>query len=183
MSGMSSEPRRTVLVVDDDDVFRERLLKAFVARGYDARGAKSAEEAVSLAEEETPEWALLDLHMGKTSGLYAVRRLLELDKTTRIVVLTGYGSIATAIEAMRSGAVHYLTKPSDLDDIIAAFEHDGSPAARLPTTTVPSLHRVEWEHIERVLVACGGNITQAANLLGIHRRSLQRKLSKRPGVR
>lgn len=119
-----------------------------------------------------------------SSGLEVLRRLHALDATTRIVVLTGDGSIATALDAVRSGAVHYLTKPAELDEILRAFYNDGAPASHPPESRVPSLDRVEWEHIiQRVLVSCDGNITRAAVLLGLHRRSLQRKLSKRPPQR
>lgn len=145
------------------------------------RDADSVEVGMDLARAESPEYAIVDLRIRHSSGLHLVRRLHELDPTTRIVVLTGYGSIATALDAVRSGAVHYLTKPADIDEILAALDHDGSPAATPPPASIPSLDRVEWEHIDRVLVDCGGNITQAAALLGIHRRSLQRKLGKRPG--
>lgn len=172
-----------MLVVDDEDIFRDRLVRALVARGFDAVGLGSADEAIAHAERESPEHAIVDLRMPHTSGLLVVRKLHAIDKATRIVVLTGYGSIATALDAVRSGAVHYLTKPADLDQIIAAFDHDGSPSDEPPPTSVPTLDRVEWEHIDRVLVGCGGNITQAAELLGLHRRSLQRKLSKRPSPR
>lgn len=174
---------RSVLVVDDEDAFRERLVRALNERGFEATGVASAEDAIRHALRDTPECAIVDLRMPRMSGLHVVRRLHELDPTTRVVVLTGYGSIATALDAVRSGAVNYLTKPADIDDIVAAFDHDGSPADDPPPTTVPSLERVEWEHIDRVLVRCGGNITQAATLLGLHRRSLQRKLGKRPGPR
>jgi len=171
---------RSVLVVEDDDQLRERLLRSLAQRGFEVRGAADAREATALAEEESPECALVDLRLGNESGLDVVRRLRAIDGATRIVVLTGYGSIATALDALRSGAVHYLTKPAGLDEIIAAFDHDGSPAKDPPPTSIPSLDRVEWEHIDRVLLAAGGNITQAAALLGLHRRSLQRKLAKRP---
>lgn len=174
---------RTVLVVDDEEAFRQRLIRALNDRGFEATGASDAEEAIRLATVETPECAIVDLRMPRGSGLQVVRELHQLDKTTRIVVLTGYGSIATALDAVRSGAVHYLTKPADLDEIIAGFDHDGTPSETPPPTEVPSLDRVEWEHIDRVMVSCGGNITQAAALLGLHRRSLQRKLFKRPNAR
>ncbi len=182
-STVHEHERRSVLVVDDEDAFRERLVRALAERGFDATGVGSAEEAIREAQKESPECAIVDLRMPRTSGLHAVRKLHELDPTTSIVVLTGYGSIATALDAVRSGAVHYLTKPADIDEIIAAFDHDGAPADEPPPTSVPSLERVEWEHIDRVLMSCGGNITQAATLLGLHRRSLQRKLGKRPTSR
>jgi two-component system response regulator RegA len=183
-SGDNAVPSgRSVLVVDDDDLFRDRLVHALRERGFEALGAATAEAALEAAGRETPECAIVDLRMPRVSGLHVVRKLHELDPTTRIVVLTGFGSIATALDAVRSGAVHYLTKPADISEIIAAFDHDGSPSQEPPTATVPTLDRVEWEHIDRVLVSCGGNITQAAALLGLHRRSLQRKLAKYPGAR
>jgi len=175
--------RRSVLVVDDEDTFRERLMRALEGCGFEVRGAASADEALERAHEESPECAVVDLRMPGKSGLHAVRGLHEIDPHTRIVVLTGYGSIATALDAVRSGAVHYLTKPAELDAIVAAFDHDGSPDADPPPTVVPSLGRIEWEHIDRVLTQVDGNITKAAKLLGIHRRSLQRKLAKRPSRR
>lgn len=171
---------RTVLVVDDEDNFRNRLVRAFNDRGFEAWGAADAASALAQAEKESPECAVVDLRLPRTSGLQIVRQLQAIDPTTRIVMLTGYGSIATALDAVRSGAVHYLTKPVDIEEIIAAFDHDGSPAETPPPTQIPSLDRVEWEHIERVLCECDGNITQAARFLGLHRRSLQRKLSKYP---
>ncbi len=180
-AGATEGPRKSVLVVDDEAGFRDRLVRALQARGFEAIGAGAVDEALAIANADTPEYAIVDLRMPGASGLHLVRRLREIDPTTRIVVLTGYGSIATALDAVRSGAVHYLTKPAALDEIVAALDHDGSPSAAPPPTKVPSLDRVEWEHIERVLANCAGNITQAAALLGIHRRSLQRKLGKRPG--
>lgn len=171
----------SVLVVDDDDTFRERLVRAFRERGYDAVGAPDGAAAVAHAERESPEYAVVDLRMPGAPGLEVVKRLKALDAATQVVVLTGYGSIATAVEAVRQGATHYLTKPADLDDILAALTRDEAGAAPpgVPSEA-PSLARVEWEHINRVLLECDGNISQAARVLGLHRRSLQRKLAKRP---
>jgi two-component system response regulator RegA len=177
----------SMLVVDDDETFRTRLVRAFQTRGYEASGAKDAESALLLAKQESPEHAVVDLRMPGMSGLDLVRELKQIDSTTNIVVLTGYGSIATALEAVRLGATHYLTKPADVDDILAAFQrahHAPEPLAlNDETLVVPTLARAEWEHIHRVLTDCGGNISQAARLLGLHRRSLQRKLSKYPTMR
>ncbi len=179
---MSEETPRSILVVDDDDTFRTRLVRAFADRGFDARGAKDGEEALRRARAESPEYAVVDLRMPGDFGLDVVRALREIDEATRIVVLTGYGSIATATQAIRLGAVDYLTKPSDADQILAALEAK-EKKGDIPLTdagSIPSLARVEWEHIQRVLMDCGGNVSQAARALGLHRRSLQRKLSKRP---
>ena len=177
----SSADRRTVLVVDDDDMFRERVVRALQARGLDAGGARDYDEAMAAARAESPELALVDLRLPGRSGLDLVRDLKAHDATTRVVVLTGYGSIATAVESVRLGATTYLTKPVDADQIVAAFDRGAAPAEGELPVSVPSLARVEWEHINRVLADCGGNVSQAARLLGIHRRSLQRKLSKDPG--
>src|SRR5262245_37747655 len=123
--------------------------------------------------------ALVDLRLPTSSGLEVVRGLKQLDDTTNVVVLTGYGSIATAVESVRLGAITYLTKPVDADQILAAFDGGETNALRSQDGT-PSLARVEWEHIQRVLNDCDGNISQAARRLKIHRRSLQRKLLKHP---
>ena len=182
MSARVEDAPRSVLVVDDDDVFRQRLVRAFRERGDDSRGAADAPSALALAREDSPEYAVVDLRMPGPSGLELLKGLREIDPTTRLVMLTGYGSIATAVEAVKLGAAHYLTKPADLDDLLAAFDRFDLPPGEAPPapTEVPSLARIEWEHINRVLTDCGGNVSQAARLLGLHRRSLQRKLSKYP---
>ncbi|MFO0684175.1 MAG: response regulator transcription factor [Sandaracinus sp.] len=179
---MSETHEVSLLLVDDDETFRTRLARAFTARGYDVRTAAGPVEALALANAESPELALVDLRMPGGSGLELVRDLLAIDRSTNVVVLTGYGSIATALEAVRLGATHYLSKPADVDEILAAFARkDADPAEPLALPeAVPSLARIEWEHIQRVLTDCGGNVSQAARLLGVHRRSLQRKLSKYP---
>lgn len=180
-----SDAPHTILVVDDDTMFRTRLMKALENRGFEVRGAENVQSAIDLARADSPEMALVDLKMPGGSGLDLVRELKAIDVTTNVVVLTGYGSIATALEAVRLGATHYLTKPADVDEILAAFERaTKGPAAPVEIDhEVASLARAEWEHIHRVLTDCNGNISQAARLLGLHRRSLQRKLSKYPSSR
>jgi two-component system response regulator RegA len=173
------------LVVDDDVSFRTRLVKALSARGYAAQGAGTADEALDVARELKPDAAIVDLKMpGGKSGLELVPDLVSRHPGVQVVVLTGYGSIATAVEAVRKGAINYLSKPADTDQILAAFDADGegANAAADPTEVTPSLARVEWEHIQRILSDCDGNISLAARRLGIHRRSLQRKLSKLPPI-
>jgi len=179
---MMLEEGASVLLVDDDEVFRKSLARAFGRRGFEVRVAGDYDEAMQLAREDSPELAVIDLKMPGRTGLELLRDLRELDPTTRVVVLTGYGSIATAVDAMRLGATNYVPKPADADDILAAFERAEAPpleavAVEFP---VPSLARAEWEHINRVLADCGGNISEAARRLGLHRRSLQRKLQKYP---
>ena len=176
-----AESRPSLLLVDDDAVYRQRLAKAITARGYEVRAAADAEVAVALAEADSPEFAVLDLRMPGESGLDLLRRLKAIDPTTKVLMLTGYGSIATAMEAVRLGAVNYLTKPADVDDILAAFNPVEPSHESSADVETPSLARVEWEHLQRVLNDCNGNLSEAARRLGMHRRSLQRKASrKRP---
>ena len=174
--------RPSLLVVDDDEVFRTRLARSLDTRGYDVRVAGDYDEALASARQDSPELAVVDLRMPGRSGLELVQALLEVDPSTRIVILTGYGSIATAVDAVRLGAVNYLPKPADADDVLAAFARgEAPPLAELPVDFhAPSLGRAEWEHIHRVLAECGGNISRTARRLGIHRRTLQRKLDKYP---
>ncbi len=173
------------LLVDDDGVFRPRLAQAFRKRGWEVIEAGGVGEARAISE--SPEFAVVDLRMPDGSGLEVVRHLHALDSSTRIVVLTGWGSIATALDALRAGAVDYLQKPADADQIEAALlgkkPSDAATEAEDDLHGVPSLARVEWEHIQRVLVACDHNVSQAAKALGLHRRSLQRKLGKYPAAR
>lgn len=175
---------RSLLIVEDDEVLRERMARAFRDRGYEVREAPDADAAIAAARDDSPEFVVADLRMPGRSGVELIRELIALDPSTTAVVLTGYGSIATALEAMRAGAVDYLTKPADVDRIEAALHRraaDDRPAGE--PGHVPSLARVEWEHINRVLADCGGNLSKAACLLGMHRRSLQRKLAKHPANR
>jgi two-component system response regulator RegA len=167
---------RSLLIVEDDDPFRERLVRAMRDRGYEATGVSDYPSALEAARADSPELALVDLRLPGQSGLAVVRELKALDPSTIVVVLTGYGSIATAVESIKLGAASYLTKPADADQIVAAFEGTQPD----DDAEAPSLARVEWEHIHRILGDYGGNVSQAARVLGIHRRSLQRKLAKRP---
>jgi two-component system response regulator RegA len=178
-----------ILVVDDDATFRTRLVRALSSRGFETFDAPDAETAVARARELKPARAVVDLRMPGKSGLELISELMEIDESIQILVLTGYGSIATAVEAVRRGAIDYLSKPVDTEQILAVFNRDNASVAEAGTPPAaavvvgeskPSLARVEWEHIQRVLSDCGGNISEAARQLGIHRRSLQRKLSKLP---
>ena len=174
-----------VLVVDDDDVFRNRLRRAFAQRNWEAEAAPNGAEAVRFARERSPDLVVLDLRMPGTGGLEVVEELRAIDSSMTIIMLTAYGSIPTAISAVKRGADHYLSKPADVDQILAAYENLRSTSNAEPEVpeTVPSLARVEWEHMQRVITDCDGNFSQAARLLGIHRRSLQRKLGKFPPAR
>ncbi|HEY5892427.1 MAG TPA: response regulator [Chthoniobacterales bacterium] len=168
-----------LLLVDDDEVFRERLARAMTKRGYEVEAASNAAGGFETAETFAPEFAVIDLKMPGDSGLTLIPRLKEMFPCIRIVVLTGYGSIATTLEAVRSGAVDYLTKPADADQIHRALQGE----KRAPELSVPSLDRVEWEHLQRVLKDCDHNISRTARMLHIDRRSLQRKLAKHPPLR
>jgi len=177
-----TEPQPWALVVDDDEVFRTQLRRALEKRNWAVREAPDGSRAIELARAQTPDLAVVDLRLPGMPGLEIVQQLRALSATTAIIVLTGYGSIPTALAAIRVGADDLLTKPADADQIMAAYSKlsasDADREQRDPT--VPSLARVEWEHIHRVLDDCKGNVSQAARLLGMHRRSLQRKLSKYP---
>ncbi len=169
----------SILVVDDDPTFRGRLAQAFRDRGLDVREANGYDQGLSSVEADPPELAVVDLRMPGKSGLELVRAIKANEPATRVVVLTGYGSIASAVEAMRVGAIHYLQKPADAEQILAAFSPD--PTALQPSATkMPSLARAEWELIQSALAECGGNVSAAARRLGLHRRTLQRKLLKLP---
>lgn len=165
------------LIVDDDDEFRTSLVRALTRRGYSVCESASVVDAMLLLENVIPAKAIVDLRMPGESGVSLIRAMRKRLPETEIVMLTGYGSIATAVEAMQLGAMNYLTKPADVETILKAFEerHDGDT---LRSDDVPSLKDVEWEHIQRVLRECDGNVSHAARLLGMHRRSLQRKLAR-----
>jgi two-component system, response regulator RegA len=181
----SFEDLPLALVVDDDEVFRLRLCRALAERNWAAEAAADGEAALKFARDRSPDLVLVDLRMPGMGGLDVVQELRAIDSSTTIIVLTGYGSIPTAISALKRGADHYLSKPADADQVLAAYERlrsAVSAGADVPET-VPTLARVEWEHMQRVISDCDGNISQAARLLGIHRRSLQRKLAKYPPSR
>lgn len=166
------------LVIDDDRVFCAALVRALVARGNQAVGGSSRRDAEAHLAARAFDRAIVDLRLGDASGLDIVRDIRASSSETLVVVLTGYGSIATAIESLRLGAHHYLCKPVGTDRIIGAFDDPAQAMAELPPE--PTLARVEWEHIQRVLGDCDGNVSEAARRLGLHRRSLQRKLAKHP---
>lgn len=173
------ETAASILLVDDNEPLRERLSRALQTRGYVVWVAGNYEQALELARRESPELAVVDLRMPGRSGLELLRDLKEIDPATKVVMLTGFGSIANAVEAMRLGATNYVTKPANADEVLAAFARGDGQAVAPPANYEPAtLAQAEWEHINRVLADCGGNISEAARLLGIHRRSLQRKLKK-----
>lgn len=174
--------KSSILLVDDEAHFRERLGRAFEKRDYQVFMAGDYDEAMWIIRQEMPEMAVIDLRMPGKSGLELIKDALAFYPDMRIVVLTGYGSIATATDAVKLGAVSYLPKPADIDDIITAFSKTTDLDLPDPEENfqAPSLARMEWEHINRVLHDCKGNISAAAKKLGLHRRTLQRKLNKFP---
>jgi two-component system response regulator RegA len=180
-----SEELPLALVVDDDEVFRSRVCRALSQRKWEAEASPDGEGALKFARDRSPDLVLVDLRMPGMSGLDVIQELRAIDSSMTIIVLTGYGSIPTAISAMKKGADHYLSKPADADQILAVYDTLRSAPGDAPGApeTVPTLARVEWEHMQRVIADCDGNISQAARLLGIHRRSLQRKLTKYPPPR
>ncbi|PPD48637.1 MAG: two-component system response regulator [Methylotenera sp.] len=178
----NSDEHPTLLLVDDDDAFLNALAMAMHKRGFLVTLANSAEAAFELAQADPPEFAVVDLKMSGNSGLVLVRQLASLQAATKIVILTGYASIATAIEAIKLGATHYLAKPVDADEIVAAFsKQSGNEEIELSHNPL-SVDRLEWEHIQRVLVENDGNISATARSLNMHRRTLQRKLGKKPSI-
>lgn len=175
----TSNEQASLLLVDDDATFCSVLSRALEKRGYTVTIAHSVEQALPLAQTNPPEYAVIDLKMGGVPGLVLVKALHELDPNTRIVMLTGYASIATAVEAIKLGATQYLAKPANADEIVAAFDHvpDEHAAPKAQPTLIGNL---EWEHIQRVLREHDGNISATARALNMHRRTLQRKLNKPP---
>jgi two-component system, response regulator RegA len=171
-----------ILVIDDDETFNGVLTRALLRRGLVAEGATAPTTALARAQRNPPDRAVLDLNLAGSSGLALIGPLLAINPACRIVVLTGYASIATAVDAIKLGAVQYLAKPVEVDAIIAAFDalprptSDDQPMAAEPL----SVDRLEWEHIQRVLHEHDGNVSATARALKMHRRTLQRKLSKRP---
>jgi two-component system response regulator RegA len=171
--------RIRLLLVDDDVPFRSALAAAFARRGHDVVDAGSSAEALARCASWTPDRAVIDLRMPQSSGLDLLRDLLRVCPDVQVVVLTGYGSIPTAIEAVKRGAVNYLTKPAEPAEIEAAFEDERAQDAAVDVA-VPTVDRAAWEHIQRVLTECQGNVSETARRLGMHRRTLQRKLQKQP---
>jgi two-component system response regulator RegA len=169
------------LVIDDDPSFNAILVRTLERRGHSAHGTLDPEAALAAARELQASRVVLDLNLNGSSGLALIPALLAINPDCRIVVLTGYASIATAVDAVKLGAVQYLAKPVEIEAILAAFETDEGPDFDLPASDEPlSVDRLEWEHIQRILNENDGNVSATARALKMHRRTLQRKLSKRP---
>lgn len=174
-----------MLIIEDDDTFSATLLRALKRRGLAVEAAKTAAAALELVQSMAPARVVLDLNLAGASGLGLIPRLMEINPACRIVVLTGYASISTAVDAIKLGAVQYLAKPVDVDSLLRAFGHTlegdtAAPAAAAISSVPMSVERMEWEHIQRILREHKGNISATARALNMHRRTLQRKLLKRP---
>ena len=173
-------PSTRLLLVDDDEVFCQVLSRALSKRDFQVEVAFNLQQAIQLAQTLKPEFAIVDLRIGQDSGLSVIKALIDNDPDIRIVVLTGFASISTAVESIKLGAIHYLTKPAEVDAIINAFYHEqGNENTELDSEPM-SAKRMEWEHLQKVLNDYDGNISAAARAMGMHRRTLQRKLSKKP---
>ena len=169
------------LVIDDDPAFNAILVRTLGRRGYQAQGVMDGNSALEAARATPPSRVVLDLNLAGSSGLALIQPLLAINPDCRIVILTGYASIATAVDAVKLGAVQYLAKPVEIEAILAAFDHDAEPDGTQGAPDEPlSVDRLEWEHIQRVLGENDGNISATARALKMHRRTLQRKLAKRP---
>ncbi len=169
-----------ILVVDDDPVFAEALAHALRRRGHEPIVANDGESALALAAATAFDAAVLDLRLATDSGLRLIAPLKAANPELRILLLTGYASIATAVEAIKLGAAHYLPKPAGVDEILVALGREGGDAAVAPAEEPMSVDRLEWEHIQKVLAEHDGNLSATARALKMHRRTLQRKLAKRP---
>ena len=174
------EGQRRLLIIEDDAMFARTLARSFERRGYRVAAIAGPAELETAVAALRPDHAVVDLRLGNASGLTCVERLHAIDPAMRIVVLTGFASIATAVEAVKLGATNYLSKPANSDDIEAAFEASGTGDASVELDAAPtSLRTLEWEHIHQTLADCGFNVSEAARRLGMHRRTLARKLGKR----
>jgi two-component system response regulator RegA len=177
---ISKETTPRLLIVDDDEIYCSVLSDAIIKRGYLVKYALNQQQALSIAEEFKPTYVVVDLRLGDESGLHLIKRLKEEDATREIVMLTGYASIATAVEAVKLGATQYITKPTNADEILDAFTIKDTNYESLKKEQPLSVKRLEWEHLQKVLLENDGNISEAARQLNMHRRTLQRKLAKRP---
>jgi two-component system, response regulator RegA len=177
---MTQPPSQLGLLVDDDALYLRTLQRSLQKRGVATVAAQNFTDALAAAEVHRPDFALIDLKLGNDSGLGLIEPLRDLREDMTILLVTGYASIATAVEAIKRGADNYLLKPVTAEAILRALAGEPDKAVELESTMVP-LSRVEWEHIQQALNETEGNISAAARLLGMHRRSLQRKLAKRPG--
>jgi len=181
IKNLSEFEDKSLLLVDDDNPFRERLARAMEKKGFSVTQADSVSKGVSAAKQKKPAFAVVDLRLGDGSGLEVVKEIQNnstKDKNSRIIMLTGYGNIPTAVAAIKEGAIDYLAKPADAEDVEKALLADPNQKAQPPENPM-SADRVKWEHIHRVFELCNRNVSETARRLKMHRRTLQRILSKR----
>lgn len=177
---MNQTPNLKLLLVDDDETFCYVLKTALEKRNFSVTCAETIAQGIASAEKIKPQFAIVDLRIGHDSGLELIQKLSATSPDIRIEMLTGYSSVATAVESIKLGAVHYLTKPASTDEIInALYQEEGDPSVQINPQPLP-VRRLEWEHLQKVLMQNNGNISAAARALNMHRRTLQRKLDKRP---
>jgi two-component system response regulator RegA len=173
---MTETPPKKLLVCDDDADFRRRLARSLRDRGHEVYEGENAANGLEVVREFAPAGAIIDLRMPGESGLWLLKEIRALNPEIRVVVFTGFGSITTALEAVRLGVVNYVTKPASVDQVLAAFSPESAPANL--AAPAPSLAQIENEYVNRVLAEKDGNVSLAAKVLGVHRRSLQRKLKR-----
>lgn len=172
------QSKRSLLIVEDDAAFAHALRRSFERRGYEVVSCERAEDVDAMLKTALPGYAVVDLKLAGASGLDCVKRLHQIDPAMKIVVLTGFASIATAVEAIKLGARHYLCKPANADDIEQAFGREEGDSSVGLTNRATSIKTLEWEHIHKTLAETGFNVSEAARRLGMHRRTLARKLAK-----
>ena len=178
VAALADLPERSLLIVDDDKAFVQRLARAMEMRGFQVTTAEAVSESLQQLERAAPAFAVVDMRLGDGSGLDVVSALKERRPDARAIILTGYGNIATAVNAIKIGAIDYLAKPADADDVVSALlALEGKKAA--PPEHPMSADRVRWEHIQRIYELCGRNVSETARRLNMHRRTLQRILAKR----
>ena len=169
---------KSLLIVDDDNLFRDRLARAMEKKGFQVIQAESVKKGISQAQNTSPAFAVVDLRLGDGSGLEVIKEIRKFKKDSRVVMLTGYGNIPTAVAAVKAGAIDYIPKPADADDVENALL--ASPELKaIPPENPMSADRIKWEHIHRVFELCNRNVSETARRLKMHRRTLQRILSKR----
>ena len=169
---------KSLLIVDDDNPFRERLSRAMEKKGFIVSQAQGVKEGIDTVKQKNPAFAVVDLRLGDGNGLEVVKQIQISNIKSRVVMLTGYGNIPTAVAAIKQGAIDYLAKPADADDVERALLADPNKKAAPPENPM-SADRVKWEHIHRVFELCNRNVSETARRLKMHRRTLQRILSKR----
>ena len=178
LKNLSDFDNKSLLIVDDDNPFRERLARAMEKKGFAVSQAESVKNGIALAKQKKPAFAVVDLRLGDGNGLQVVKEIQNSNSESRIIMLTGYGNIPTAVAAIKEGAIDYLAKPADADDVERALFADPNQKAAPPENPM-SADRVKWEHIHRVFELCNRNVSETARRLKMHRRTLQRILSKR----